>query len=214
MNYLEVVNKVLRRLREDDVATVTENSYSKLIGELVNESKREVEDASEWVSLRDTVKATTVQGDFRYYLKDVGNRFKVRNVFNDTTDTFLSLAKSDDMTRMFNSSPKQGQPSLYDFSGLKDNDYYVDIYPIPDGAYSINFNLIRPQADLLLDTTELKISEYPVLLGAYCKSIAERGDDNGLQYQVAYKAYQQALSDAIQIDAGHDHITARDWIPA
>ena len=35
MTYLQLVNSVLRRLREDEVTTVAQNSYSKLIGEFV-----------------------------------------------------------------------------------------------------------------------------------------------------------------------------------
>ena len=46
MTYLQLVNSVLRRLREDEVDTVDQNSYSKLIGEYVNDAKRAVEDAS------------------------------------------------------------------------------------------------------------------------------------------------------------------------
>ena len=36
MTYLQLDNSVLRRLREDEVTTVGQNSYSKLIGEFVN----------------------------------------------------------------------------------------------------------------------------------------------------------------------------------
>ena len=39
MTYLQLVNSVLRRLREDQVSTVEQNSYSILVGELVNEAK-------------------------------------------------------------------------------------------------------------------------------------------------------------------------------
>ena len=37
MTYLQLVNSVLRRLREEEVSTVSQNSYSKLIGEFVND---------------------------------------------------------------------------------------------------------------------------------------------------------------------------------
>jgi hypothetical protein len=35
MTYLEAINSVLRRLREDEVATALESSYSALIGDFV-----------------------------------------------------------------------------------------------------------------------------------------------------------------------------------
>jgi hypothetical protein len=208
--YLQLVNQVLRRLRESEVATVTETTYSTLISELINETKREVEDAWEWVSLRDTVRATTVADQFRYYL-DVGNRVKLRSVFDDTNNTELKLANSKWLTEQFNTSPQKGAPQYYDFAGSYDADYQVDVYPIPNGAYTLNFNIIRPQPDLSLNAETLDVADWPVILGTYAKAVAERGDDNGLQYQIAYKAYQDALSDAIQLDAVKSHRQDWDW---
>jgi hypothetical protein len=48
VTYLEAINKVLRRLREDEVASPDTSAYSKLIGELVNDANRMVEDAWDW----------------------------------------------------------------------------------------------------------------------------------------------------------------------
>jgi len=39
MTYLEVVNNILKRLRERTVATVNESTYSSLIAVLVNDAK-------------------------------------------------------------------------------------------------------------------------------------------------------------------------------
>ena len=43
--------------------------------------------------------------------------------------------------------------------------------------------------------------DYPVLLGAYAKAIAERGEDSGLSYRDALVNAEKALSDAIAMDA-------------
>ena len=45
MTYLQLVNAVMRRLRESEVTSVSQNTYSALIGELVNQSKRYIENA-------------------------------------------------------------------------------------------------------------------------------------------------------------------------
>ena len=45
--YLQAVNDVLVRLREEQVSTVTETSYSSLIGKFVNDAKRQIEDSYE-----------------------------------------------------------------------------------------------------------------------------------------------------------------------
>ena len=54
MTYLEAVNKVLRRLRENTVSSVDETIYSRLIGEFVNDANHMVEDAWDWSNLRET----------------------------------------------------------------------------------------------------------------------------------------------------------------
>mgnify|MGYP003675312696 FL=1 len=48
MTYLEIVNSVLVRLREEEVTSLDENDYSKLISRLVNVTKNEVENAWNW----------------------------------------------------------------------------------------------------------------------------------------------------------------------
>ena len=39
-NYVQLVNSVLRRLRENEVTTVQSDNYSKLIGDLVNDERQ------------------------------------------------------------------------------------------------------------------------------------------------------------------------------
>lgn len=45
MNYLNAINRVLRRLREDEVSSVTSTAYAKLVGDYVNDAVRLVEDS-------------------------------------------------------------------------------------------------------------------------------------------------------------------------
>ena len=51
MTYLQAVNKVLKRLRENTVSSVDETLYSRLVGEFVNDANRMVEDAWDWSEL-------------------------------------------------------------------------------------------------------------------------------------------------------------------
>ena len=39
MTYLNLVNNVLRRMREEEVASVSSNTYSKMVGDFVNDAK-------------------------------------------------------------------------------------------------------------------------------------------------------------------------------
>ena len=62
MTYLQLVNSVLRRLREDEITTVNETDYSKLVGDFVNDAIQVVENSSDWTALRTTVTVNTVAG--------------------------------------------------------------------------------------------------------------------------------------------------------
>ena len=42
--YLSLMNNVLRRLREDEVAEVTQTTYSKMVGDYINDAKSLVQD--------------------------------------------------------------------------------------------------------------------------------------------------------------------------
>lgn len=58
----QIVNAVLRRLRESEVTTVSNNDYSKLIATFVNDAKEELEDMWFW-TVNETEIDTTIQND-------------------------------------------------------------------------------------------------------------------------------------------------------
>ncbi len=203
--YLQAVNDVLVRLREEEVATVNETPYSKFIGKLVNDAKRSVEDAHVWNALGNTLTASTTADIFNYVLVGSGQRFKVLNVFGDDADYFLTQRESNWMTQnLLKNSVQKGRPQYYNFNGVDSNgDTQVDLFPVPDGTYTIRFNIYMPQATLASDSTVIKVPSEPVILGAYARAVAERGEDGGLASADAYALYRSSLADAIAIDSGH-----------
>ncbi|MGB0359779.1 MAG: hypothetical protein ACPGC4_08155, partial [Litorivicinaceae bacterium] len=88
MTYLELVNNVLKRLRERTVNSVSESAYSELIGVLVNDAKSEVENAWNWSALRNTLTLTTSSGVFNYELNGTGNNFSVMDVVSEDGNFF------------------------------------------------------------------------------------------------------------------------------
>jgi hypothetical protein len=200
--YLDLVNDVLVRLREAEVQTVSQNAYSKLIGKFINDGKRQVEDAYNWNVLRDTISVNTTAGIFKYTLVGSGNRFKVFNVSNDTDDSEMELASTSYMNHLFLMSQQQASPTHYNFNGTDSNfDTQVDIYPIPDAVYNIDFNIVKPQAELSDNATIMSVPAEPVIFYAYAKALAERGEDGGLQSGEAYQLYLQSLADHISIES-------------
>lgn len=203
MTYLQIVNAVLRRLREDEVTTYAENSYSKLIGDFVNEAKREVEDAWNWNQLRSTIRITCVPGTFEYTLTGAGNRFRILQVLNDSEDFEMRRVPYSFMNRLFLTSGtvQTGHPEFYDINGNSSGDPNINVWPIPSATDYLNFNMVLPQADFDDDADVIIVPSMPVILGAFAKAVSERGEDGSISFAEAYGNYSNAMSDAIALDS-------------
>ena len=203
--YLELVNDVLVRLRENEVTSINDNTYSKLISKFVNDAKRQVEDAYNWNALSETLTVSTTANLFNYVMTDAGIRFRVFDVLNNSSDWFLENASTSDMNNWFlNQTPETGSPRYFNFNGVDANgDTQVDLYPIPNATYSINFNIIKPQAPLALNSDPIKVPDEPVIFLAYAKALAERGEDGGLKSSEAYSLYLTSLADHVANEGNH-----------
>ena len=211
--YVSAVNSVLRRLRETEVTSVQDNSYSKLIGDFVNDAKSIVESSYTWNALFNTLSTTTTADVFSYVLTGSGQRFRVIDVLNDTSNTLLRNATTTWMNQQFLINDVQkGPPEYYNFNGTNDNgDTLIDLFPVPNAAYNIRFNLIVPQTELTSDATVIKVPAEPVIFLAYAKALAERGEDGGLGSNEAYALFQKSLSDAIALESTR-YIEESAWV--
>jgi len=202
MTYLELVNDVLIRLREPTVTTVTLNSYSTLIGKFVNDAKRQIEDAFSWNVLGTTITVTTAASTSSYSLTGAGQKFQVMDVINTTSNVGLTNISFVDMNRKLNFTPLVNQiPTEFAFDGV-DGSYNtkVNLYPIPDGVYTIKFALTVPQATLTSDSTVVLVADTLVAQNAYARALVERGEDGGLSSSEAYQLYKSMLSDYIALE--------------
>ena len=203
MTYLETVNNILVRLRERQVSTVNETADSSLIGVLVNDAKETVENSWQWSGLRTTLTATTTQGIFNYELNGTQNRLTVLDVINSNDDFFLQYKAAHDFNNYFlNNDPQTGSPYYYSFNGISsDGDTLVDVFPIPDGEYTLYFNCVLRTAEMTSDSETFAIPAKPIQLLAYAMAVEERGEDGGINPVSAYARAEIALSDAIALDA-------------
>lgn len=204
MTHLELVNKVLVRLRERQVSSVDSSSYSLLISSLVNEAKNVVEDAWDWSALRTTFSANTLAGVFSYEINCSPQRSVMLDVINDTSNIHMTRQSSRYFNDLFlnNDDPTEGSPYYYSFNGTNENGHLrVDVYPIPDGEYELRFNMVNRTGDLVANDDFLLVPDQPVLLLAIAYAIDERGEDSGQATTFAIARAQRALSDAIAQDA-------------
>lgn len=203
--YLDLVNDVLVRLREPAVGSVNENNLSSIIGRFVNDAKRQVEDAYNWNALSSKITVATTPSVYSYTLPASGNRFKVLDVYNQTSLVPMANAPTSFMNEQFIlvGTVPQGSPYYYNFNGMSvDGDTKIDVLPVPEKAYSLLFNLFIPQEELTTNAEKMLVPKEPVILLAYARSLVERGEDGGLNSSEAYSMYKSSLADAIAIEAG------------
>ena len=150
MTFLELVNSVLVRLREERVSTVYENEYSTLISNLVNVAKTEVENAYNWEALRKTVTLITKVGTFHYELLNTTTNIRTLDVYNYTNKNWMESRTTEWMDRAYAvSSPTTGSPTVYTWNGVSSTgNMEVDLYPIPDAIQTLRFNMTSPQKAL------------------------------------------------------------------
>ena len=196
-----IINKVLIRLREASITAVSDTAYSILMGEFVNETKREVEDAHMWNALRQTVTIPSVQGTTAYSITGSGKRSKIIEIYETTTNTYLPRGNASRMKAEIEDA-SQAQPHAYYIEGVDGSgDIKMHLALTPDAVYSYDIYIKIPQADLTTGVT-LTIDEWPIILGTYAKALEERGEDGGNNSGRVLQMYASAVSDAIQLDLG------------
>lgn len=211
MTYREIINSVLRRLREDTIdsdwsGTLISSSgptdYQIMLGDFVNEVKREVEDAWDWTSLRRTETVSTVSGTRTYNLPSTSQRTRIMSVQEQGQGNILQHVPSSWIESTQYPSESADTPNYFSIVGTSSGLLTTQLYPKPNDVYSIDFRLTDPQDNLTDATDSLTIPEYPIILGVWARAIAERGEDGGSMTDMAMLQYQQSLSDAIAQDAG------------
>ena len=209
--YLDLVNDVLIRMREPEVTTVNENTLSKLVGRLVNDAKRQVEDAYAWNALTDTLIIETTANTYGYVLTGSGTRFKVIDAQDNTNKSVINALSTKLMSQYLLNNTSPGNPMYYNFNGIHSTgDTKVDFYPVPNAGLTLYFNLYIPEPELTADTATMLVPKEPVVLGAFARALVERGEDGGLNSSEAYGLYKASLADAIAIESSR-YVEEETW---
>lgn len=203
MTYIEVVNQVLRRLRENTVSTVGLTDYSLMVGDFVNDAKTQVEDSWNWSQLRENVPVTTVNGTNTYSLTGFTDKSNLLYAINDTSNFCLeyrSRAWVDQ--RLYTQEVLSGEPQYYTFAGVDSNgDAQVILYPTPDAAYTLRFDSVIRGTELVNDTDTVVVPHRPVIHLALALLARERGENGGTTTAEYFAIAQRHLNDAIAYDA-------------
>jgi hypothetical protein len=202
MTYLEAVNNVLKRLREDVVLSVDENEYSSQIGVMVNDAKIFVEDNYQWSALKTTQSVDTVANVKDVSLVGVTPRSEIVDVADITNNRFLTYATSAQVRRNRINATNNSAPAYYTFNGIDSNgDILLEMYPTPNSILSLEVTVVKRPPDLTADADIITVPAYPVTQLAYAMAIQERGEAGGMSSTQQYTIAQRALQDAISLDA-------------
>lgn len=213
---LQLVNGVLERLRETTVSAVSDNAYSKLIGKWVNDAKREVEDKSDWTSLRSGKSVVTVVDQIQYAITGTSKRSRIlrfpmpRHIWtggwvdgwNDTHDSPLwRMDRGSFETLRFMGNTQASNPIYFTEAGWNASDeLLIDLWPTPSAIDTLRFIVLVPQAPLSADGDLLTVPDDAVELLAYAKAVRERGEDAGESAAVAYEEARVELARQISFD--------------
>lgn len=203
MTFLEAINDVLVRLRENTVTSPTDSTYARLIASFVNDSKTQVENAYGWNALYQDIQVTTVAGTSTYALTGSGQRFRVLDAIDDTNNSELSLQPWSYISRQQRTAGvSDTAPRYYCFKDTDSNgDTQITLFPTPDAAYTLTFTCIVPQGELSASSDIIQVPSKPVVLGAYARAVAERGEDQGMLSSEIYGLFKDSLSDHIALES-------------
>ena len=201
--YLSLMNSVLRRLREDEVSEVTQTTYSKMVGDYINDAKTLVQDSHDWSTLRKTVVVPTVENTTEYSLTGAGERVKLYSAINDTSNFFMHYETPNWFSNAYYISGEvSGTPDSYTFSGVDDNDdTKVRVFPKPSGVFSLRFDVCSREPDLTADADATVLPSMPIIHQAVALLARERGETGGTSTQDYFIIADKYLSDAIAQDA-------------
>ena len=204
MTYLNLVNSVLRRLRENEVSTVSFDASNKPIGDMVNDAKDLVESAWDWSALRTTLAINTVADTSNYSLTGSADKVKELNVINDTSNLVMQYQTNNWFDEQYYiNTPATGAPNYYTYGGVDTNgDQTIDVYPKPDAVYALRVDVVKRNAVLSADTDTLDVPETPVIQLAVALATRERGETGGTSTAEYFQIANRYLGDAIAHDAG------------
>jgi len=181
---LSLVNRILRRLREDQVTTIVDNEYATLIAEFVNDAYEDVVEELDWGSLSHEIIVDLVDGTDTYNLSaTVAGGGGVRTAGNTRLCKFDSLLEYFDVIpqifiyedanddngypptvltpeefRLWEAQHRTNtsdNPCVVTFYPSEDNTTLnMQLYPEPDAARELRARFITKPDELALDGTD------------------------------------------------------------
>lgn len=215
--FLEIANRVQDRLREKRSATLQLTDQRVLqLKTVINDAKREVEDAHIWPALMLEIDVAISGGTEQYSLSGLSTdrAFEIQQVVDLTAKNHVRNVDQDyfHLQRDVHAT-LTGPPQWYQIippsSGTTPR---VEFFPAPSDGRTVRFHVSTPQADLSADADVPLISSHLVELLSYAKLYSERGEAVSTVPLLGdpISQYEKALATAIQM-AKNNNADTGDW---
>lgn len=208
MNYLELHNAVLDRLRENRIVSsdVGTNPYVRVIGTFINDAKDAVEAAWNWGCLRgeDTF-STAASNELVTLTGSADNHYLLGRIRVVEEGMFLRWKTVAWMDQAYvndtNQPVMEGRPYNWaHYYDATDGNLRIRLYPRPDAIYTLKVERLKHQDPLVAYDDELLVPSLPVYSLATALASRERGEIGGTPTSELFAIADSHLSDAIALD--------------
>ena len=222
--YLDIMNRCLRKLGEFELpgsSTDIETDYQKILGQMINDVKEEVEDATNWRALRQIVNPIIAADGREVDITEGNERSRLMRLYQSdrpypvplvfdvtdasTPDPLIELDLSELLYRD-QVDPDQrasDSPTYFALDNTSDGDELaIHVWPRPDSQRTLQVTLVVPQPRLADDelTTVIKVPARPIFIGAMWHAYEERGEELGPDSLFSEKRFMEALNTAVSRD--------------
>jgi hypothetical protein len=216
LTYLEIINQVLRNLREDTVTSSTGTAYTQLIGFFVKQAYIECANAYQWPQLDETQDVAISASDTSFTITgDSGEGVHdIHSIYNVTEDYFLKRSNYKTVQDKLSDDTDTNRPLEFAYGGeTADGTTTIHFYPISSGSYTLrtSYNRKPDLNNTFSDSTFIKLPEMPIILKAWARAVSERGEDGGAISNEIEMQAQAALSDAIALHESNNNSGNTTW---
>lgn len=203
MTYLQIVNNILIRLREETVDTLDglTDPVAELVTEFVKDAYLLVSEAHNWQVLRDEWEFNTSSGVAEYTLTSSAKPAILDTLLSNEGTELHELPLATVRQRNLRNTSSR-RPTSYAVSGkTSDGGVKVTLYPIPDSLYTYKAYGWRSVPTLSSDSDVVLMAERAVMFYALGYAMRERGEVGGQTAAEVLSLANRHLSDAIARDA-------------
>jgi hypothetical protein len=207
MTYLELINAVMDRLRENRLTSgeLDGTPWTRMVGTCVNDAKTTVENSWNWSHLRGYTDIVLSADQQILTITDSADvELQLARIHNTTQGYFLEQKDWDWMERQYKSgtTPSSGNPRYYaSYYNDTSGNAQVRMWPPATGGDTLRVHHSKNQAALSAADEVVSVPSIPVYTLATALASRERGEVGGAPTSELFALSDRVLSDAIAVDS-------------